>query len=122
VFTCVCIVCVICVLIVFVYNLCVYVYLFICVFIVCTMFKIVCDYSVFYVQCVTLTSDLQEVMVNVGDVGKDYEHGVQLLKKLGEFRGTGAGVSVCVCVCVCMCVSSPSLLVYNTDMCFSPNQ
>ncbi|XP_077945298.1 spectrin beta chain, non-erythrocytic 5 isoform X2 [Gasterosteus aculeatus] len=31
----------------------------------------------------------KEVMVNVGDVGKDYEHGVQLLKKLSEFRGTG---------------------------------
>lgn len=31
-------------------------------------------------------------MVNVGDVGKDYEHGVQLLKKLSEFRGTGDGV------------------------------
>ncbi|XP_068608001.1 spectrin beta chain, non-erythrocytic 5 [Brachionichthys hirsutus] len=31
----------------------------------------------------------KEVMINVGDVGKDYEHGVQLLKKLGEFRGTG---------------------------------
>uniref|UniRef100_UPI0037E8FE98 spectrin beta chain, non-erythrocytic 5 n=1 Tax=Semicossyphus pulcher TaxID=241346 RepID=UPI0037E8FE98 len=33
----------------------------------------------------------KEVMINVGDVGKDYEHGVQLLKKLGEFRGTGHG-------------------------------
>ncbi|XP_038585015.1 spectrin beta chain, non-erythrocytic 5 isoform X1 [Micropterus salmoides] len=33
----------------------------------------------------------KEVMINVGDVGKDYEHGVQLLKKLGEFRGTGDG-------------------------------
>ncbi|XP_068195162.1 spectrin beta chain, non-erythrocytic 5 isoform X2 [Antennarius striatus] len=33
----------------------------------------------------------KEVMVNVGDVGKDYEHGLQLLKKLGEFRGTGGG-------------------------------
>lgn len=31
-------------------------------------------------------------MVSVGDVGKDYEHGVQLLKKLSEFRGTGHGV------------------------------
>ncbi|XP_060938197.1 spectrin beta chain, non-erythrocytic 2 [Limanda limanda] len=29
----------------------------------------------------------KEVMVNVGDVGKDYEHGLQLLKRLGEFRG-----------------------------------
>lgn len=45
--------------------------------------------------CVISVSDLsvfQEVMINVGDVGKDYEHGVQLLKKLGEFRGTGDGV------------------------------
>ncbi|XP_041668259.1 spectrin beta chain, non-erythrocytic 5 [Cheilinus undulatus] len=33
----------------------------------------------------------KEVMINVGDVGKDYEHGVQLLKKLSEFRGTGDG-------------------------------
>uniref|UniRef100_A0A8C9YZ58 Spectrin, beta, non-erythrocytic 5 n=1 Tax=Sander lucioperca TaxID=283035 RepID=A0A8C9YZ58_SANLU len=33
----------------------------------------------------------KEVMINVGDVGKDYEHGVQLLKKLGEFRGKGDG-------------------------------
>ncbi|XP_067336707.1 spectrin beta chain, non-erythrocytic 5 isoform X2 [Channa argus] len=33
----------------------------------------------------------KEVMINVGDVGKDYEHGVQLLKKLSEFRGTGEG-------------------------------
>ncbi|KAL6106061.1 sptbn5 [Pungitius sinensis] len=33
----------------------------------------------------------KEVMVNVGDVGKDYEHGVQLLKKLSEFRGTEEG-------------------------------
>uniref|UniRef100_A0A3B4GB01 Spectrin beta chain, non-erythrocytic 5-like n=1 Tax=Pundamilia nyererei TaxID=303518 RepID=A0A3B4GB01_9CICH len=30
----------------------------------------------------------KEVMINVGDVGKDYEHGVQLLKKLSEFRGS----------------------------------
>uniref|UniRef100_G3N8Q4 Spectrin, beta, non-erythrocytic 5 n=1 Tax=Gasterosteus aculeatus TaxID=69293 RepID=G3N8Q4_GASAC len=36
----------------------------------------------------------KEVMVNVGDVGKDYEHGVQLLKKLSEFRGTGERVTV----------------------------
>lgn len=40
----------------------------------------------------TLCDVTQEVMVNVGDVGKDYEHGVQLLKKLGEFRGSGGGV------------------------------
>ncbi|XP_063040192.1 spectrin beta chain, non-erythrocytic 5 [Engraulis encrasicolus] len=33
----------------------------------------------------------KEVMITVGDVGKDYEHGVQLLKKLNEFRGTGTG-------------------------------
>ena len=32
-------------------------------------------------------------MINVGEVGKDYEHGVQLLKKLGEFRGSVDGVS-----------------------------
>lgn len=38
-------------------------------------------------------SAFQEVMINVGDVGKDYEHGVQLLKKLSEFRGAGDGVS-----------------------------
>ncbi|KAF7648029.1 hypothetical protein LDENG_00163000 [Lucifuga dentata] len=33
----------------------------------------------------------KEVMVGVGDVGTDYEHGVQLLKKLSEFRGTSDG-------------------------------
>lgn len=32
-------------------------------------------------------------MINVGDVGTDYEHGLQLLKKLNEFRGAGSGVS-----------------------------
>lgn len=42
------------------------------------------DYLTFFV--------FQEVMINVGDVGKDYEHGVQLLKKLGEFRGSTDGV------------------------------
>lgn len=31
-------------------------------------------------------------MINVGDVGKDYEHGVQLVKKLNEFRGAAEGV------------------------------
>ncbi|XP_056867453.1 spectrin beta chain, non-erythrocytic 5 isoform X2 [Takifugu flavidus] len=31
----------------------------------------------------------KEVMVNVGDVGEDYEHGVQLLKKLSSFRSSG---------------------------------
>lgn len=45
-------------------------------------------------------SVLQEVMINVGDVGKDYEHGVQLLKKLGEFRGTGDRVSSVVASCL----------------------
>ncbi|XP_078145742.1 spectrin beta chain, non-erythrocytic 5 [Centroberyx gerrardi] len=34
----------------------------------------------------------KEVMINVGDVGTDYEHGVQLLKKLSEFRGTGVSL------------------------------
>lgn len=38
-------------------------------------------------------SVFQEVMINVGDVGKDYEHGVQLLKKLSEFRGSEDKVS-----------------------------
>ncbi|XP_076022140.1 spectrin beta chain, non-erythrocytic 5 [Genypterus blacodes] len=33
----------------------------------------------------------KEVMISVGDVGTDYEHGVQLLKKLSEFRGTSDG-------------------------------
>lgn len=48
---------------------------------------------------------LQEVMINVGDVGEDYEHGVQLLKKLGGFRGGGDGVrdqgggSCLTCMC-----------------------
>ncbi|XP_067099877.1 spectrin beta chain, non-erythrocytic 5 [Osmerus mordax] len=32
----------------------------------------------------------KEVMINVGDVGEDYEHGLQLLKKLNEFRGSGS--------------------------------
>lgn len=36
----------------------------------------------------------QEVMINIGDVGTDYEHGLQLLKKLNEFRGSGSGVSL----------------------------
>ncbi|XP_068110413.1 spectrin beta chain, non-erythrocytic 5 isoform X2 [Hyperolius riggenbachi] len=34
----------------------------------------------------------REVMINVGDVGEDYEHCLQLTKKLNEFRGAGAGV------------------------------
>ncbi|XP_042194068.1 spectrin beta chain, non-erythrocytic 5 [Callorhinchus milii] len=32
----------------------------------------------------------KEVMINVGDVGKDYEHCLQLQKKLNEFRGAGS--------------------------------
>ncbi|XP_038646180.1 spectrin beta chain, non-erythrocytic 5 [Scyliorhinus canicula] len=31
----------------------------------------------------------KEVMINVGDVGKDYEHCLQLQKKLRKFRGAG---------------------------------
>lgn len=46
----------------------------------------------FTVCKVSELSVFQEVMINVGDVGTDYEHGVQLLKKLSEFRGTGDGV------------------------------
>ncbi|XP_073494936.1 spectrin beta chain, non-erythrocytic 5 isoform X1 [Phyllobates terribilis] len=33
----------------------------------------------------------KEVMINVGDLGKDYEHCLQLTKKLNEFRGAGSG-------------------------------
>ncbi|XP_056401829.1 spectrin beta chain, non-erythrocytic 5 isoform X2 [Hyla sarda] len=33
----------------------------------------------------------KEVMINVGDVGEDYEHCLQLTKKLNEFRGAGSG-------------------------------
>ncbi|KAI1895008.1 hypothetical protein AGOR_G00101700 [Albula goreensis] len=33
----------------------------------------------------------KEVMINVGDMGEDYEHGQQLLKKLNEFRAAGSG-------------------------------
>ncbi|XP_029453305.1 spectrin beta chain, non-erythrocytic 5 [Rhinatrema bivittatum] len=33
----------------------------------------------------------KEVMINVGDVGKDYEHCLQLMRKLNEFRGAGSG-------------------------------
>ncbi|XP_028831275.1 spectrin beta chain, non-erythrocytic 5 isoform X2 [Denticeps clupeoides] len=36
----------------------------------------------------------KEVMINVGDVGEDHEHGLQLLRKLHEFRGSGAGASL----------------------------
>ncbi|XP_013913266.1 PREDICTED: spectrin beta chain, non-erythrocytic 5-like [Thamnophis sirtalis] len=34
------------------------------------------------------------VMVNIGDVGNDYEHCLQLLKKLNEFRGMSEGITV----------------------------
>ncbi|NXL58532.1 SPTN5 protein, partial [Chordeiles acutipennis] len=33
----------------------------------------------------------KEVMINVGDVGNDYEHCLQLMKKLNEFRGGTSG-------------------------------
>ncbi|KAM4689983.1 spectrin beta chain, non-erythrocytic 5 [Rhinophrynus dorsalis] len=33
----------------------------------------------------------KEVMINVGDVGEDYEHCLQLTRKLNEFRGAGTG-------------------------------
>ncbi|XP_043929471.1 spectrin beta chain, non-erythrocytic 5 [Protopterus annectens] len=33
----------------------------------------------------------KEVMINVGDVGEDYEHCQQLMKKLNEFRGAASG-------------------------------
>ena len=47
----------------------------------------------------------QEVMINVGDVGEDYEHGLQLLKKLNEFRGSGSRVSMeAMCVIVTLSV------------------
>uniref|UniRef100_A0A8C7E9R9 Spectrin beta, non-erythrocytic 5 n=1 Tax=Nothoprocta perdicaria TaxID=30464 RepID=A0A8C7E9R9_NOTPE len=36
----------------------------------------------------------KEVMINVGDVGNDYEHCLQLMKKLNEFRGAASGVTV----------------------------
>ncbi|KAM6459310.1 spectrin beta chain, non-erythrocytic 5 isoform 3-T3 [Liasis olivaceus] len=36
----------------------------------------------------------KEVMINVGDVGNDYEHCLQLMKKLNEFRGMSEGVTV----------------------------
>ncbi|NXY15062.1 SPTN5 protein, partial [Atrichornis clamosus] len=35
----------------------------------------------------------KEVMINVGDVGNDYEHCLQLKKKLNEFRGSTSGES-----------------------------
>nr|XP_025044105.1 spectrin beta chain, non-erythrocytic 5 [Pelodiscus sinensis] len=33
----------------------------------------------------------KEVMINIGDVGNDYEHCVQLTKKLNEFHGAASG-------------------------------
>uniref|UniRef100_A0A8C3LH89 Spectrin beta, non-erythrocytic 5 n=1 Tax=Chrysolophus pictus TaxID=9089 RepID=A0A8C3LH89_CHRPC len=36
----------------------------------------------------------QEVMINIGDVGNDYEHCLQLMKKLNEFRGATSGTTV----------------------------
>ncbi|KAK1793411.1 hypothetical protein P4O66_011796, partial [Electrophorus voltai] len=33
----------------------------------------------------------REVMINVGDLGEDYEHGLQILKKLSEFRSSILG-------------------------------
>ncbi|XP_036450101.1 spectrin beta chain, non-erythrocytic 5 isoform X2 [Colossoma macropomum] len=33
----------------------------------------------------------KEVMINVGDLGEDYEHGLQILKKLSEFRSSSLG-------------------------------
>nr|XP_009682974.1 PREDICTED: spectrin beta chain, non-erythrocytic 5 [Struthio camelus australis] len=33
----------------------------------------------------------KEVMINIGDVGNDYEHCLQLTKKLNEFRGAASG-------------------------------
>uniref|UniRef100_A0A8B9PGF4 Calponin-homology (CH) domain-containing protein n=1 Tax=Apteryx owenii TaxID=8824 RepID=A0A8B9PGF4_APTOW len=36
----------------------------------------------------------KEVMINIGDVGNDYEHCLQLMKKLNEFRGAASGMTV----------------------------
>uniref|UniRef100_A0ABM5FN35 Spectrin beta chain, non-erythrocytic 5 n=1 Tax=Pogona vitticeps TaxID=103695 RepID=A0ABM5FN35_9SAUR len=36
----------------------------------------------------------KEVMINVGDIGNDYEHCLQLMKKLNEFRGVSGGMTV----------------------------
>ncbi|XP_053553803.1 spectrin beta chain, non-erythrocytic 5 [Bombina bombina] len=33
----------------------------------------------------------KEVMINIGDLGEDYEHCLQLTRKLNEFRGAGSG-------------------------------
>lgn len=31
-------------------------------------------------------------MINIGDLGNDYEHCLQLIRKLNEFRGATSGV------------------------------
>uniref|UniRef100_A0A8C0IMR1 Calponin-homology (CH) domain-containing protein n=1 Tax=Chelonoidis abingdonii TaxID=106734 RepID=A0A8C0IMR1_CHEAB len=36
----------------------------------------------------------KEVMINIGDIGNDYEHCLQLMKKLNEFRGAASGMTV----------------------------
>nr|XP_056707864.1 spectrin beta chain, non-erythrocytic 5 [Euleptes europaea] len=36
----------------------------------------------------------KEVMINIGDVGNDYEHCLQLLKRLNEFRGASGEMTV----------------------------
>ncbi|KAJ6667277.1 hypothetical protein lerEdw1_017255 [Lerista edwardsae] len=36
----------------------------------------------------------KEVLINIGDVGNDYEHCLQLMKKLNEFRGASGEVTV----------------------------
>ena len=56
-------------------------------------------------------------MINVGDVGKDYEHGVQLLKKLSEFRGTGDGVrkNVLKVMSVSLCVDCAKCFLFEKD-------
>ncbi|XP_060118338.1 spectrin beta chain, non-erythrocytic 5 [Heteronotia binoei] len=36
----------------------------------------------------------KEVMINIGDVGNDYEHCLQLLKRLDEFRGASGEITV----------------------------
>lgn len=46
-------------------------------------------------------------MVNVGDVGKDYEHGVQLLKKLSSFRSSGDRVGVQLITTMVIASSGP---------------
>ncbi|XP_077178896.1 spectrin beta chain, non-erythrocytic 5 isoform X2 [Paroedura picta] len=36
----------------------------------------------------------KEVMINIGDIGNDYEHCLQLLKRLNEFRGESGEITV----------------------------